>query len=248
MPEITAVANVYNEANAIRGWLEMACGGFFDDVLIYHTGPHGEYSNDGTIEACEKWGARIEYGSIDPGFGTVRTQAVRHVRTEWAMLMDADERFHRFAPCLVCIGADDIRQPEMPYNQGDMLRHILDTPDIDGVVTVRRHWHDFTWKRPTQNWVEIHDLQMRILRNVPHVIYSEFPKMHERIIDTRTGAEPRHHRATLPYGPFHDHYHCFFKLQEPEQRLHDIAIYDNLHFEREVPTWNEFETSRVVAG
>ena len=48
------VANVYNEAFALPGWLEMACS-FFDDVRIYHSGPGGKCSDDGTVELLERW-------------------------------------------------------------------------------------------------------------------------------------------------------------------------------------------------
>lgn len=46
---IGLVANVYNEVNAITGWLETHTP-FFDDVRVFHSGPGGAKSNDGTIE------------------------------------------------------------------------------------------------------------------------------------------------------------------------------------------------------
>src|SRR3990167_9046616 len=38
------------------------------------------------------------------------------------------------------------------YNQGAWLRDIIEHGALDGVKTIRRHWHDFSFKRPTQNW------------------------------------------------------------------------------------------------
>lgn len=49
MTTIGLVANVYNEINALPGWLETHLP-FFDDVRVLHAGPQGEYSYDGTIE------------------------------------------------------------------------------------------------------------------------------------------------------------------------------------------------------
>lgn len=58
-PSLGVVCNLFEEANALPGWLEMAFSGLFDEVLCYHTGPGGVYSRDGTIEIVEKWGARV---------------------------------------------------------------------------------------------------------------------------------------------------------------------------------------------
>ncbi len=240
---IGVVCNIYQEENAIAGFMESAAG-FFDDIVFLHAGPGGARSTDGTIETIEKWGARIVYGSIDDGFGTVRTQAVRLSDCEWAMILDADERFHANAPMLECDDALNVRQAGEPYNQGAWLRSIVSSPesaDIDAVCTMRRHWFDFSWKRPTQNFTAIPDLQLRIVRNIPSIIYRAYPRMHEQIIDTRTDSEPRHFRPHPAHGPFHDHYHCWFKAMEVEQRKHDIAIYNALHEEKPVPSWTEFE-------
>jgi len=228
------VANMYQEARALPGWLEMAARCQFDDICVYHTGPQGAYSTDGTIELLEQWGVRIVYGAIDAGFGVVRTQAVRHSTCDWVMILDADERFHPFLPVLVCEDLR-VRMEGEPYNQMAWLRGLLNTPDIQSVCTIRRHWHDLTFQRPTQNWHQIPDAQLRIVRNIPEISYSEFPKMHERILDARTGGEPTSFRPNQTHGPFFDHYHCWFKPMEPDQRQHDIRIYDALDQGRPVP-------------
>lgn len=98
---IGLVANVYNEVNALPGWLETHLP-FFDDVRILHAGPNGEYSNDGTLELLSKWSIPVEFCSINEGFGVVRTKALRMSPCDWVMLLDADERFyhtHRFLKC-----------------------------------------------------------------------------------------------------------------------------------------------------
>ena len=72
---IGLVANVYNEANALPGWLECHLP-YFDDVRIFHAGPGGARSDDGTMELLEKWHIPVAFGAIDDGFGAVRTAAM----------------------------------------------------------------------------------------------------------------------------------------------------------------------------
>ena len=75
MTTIGLVANVYNEANALPGWLETHLP-FFDDVRVVHAGPGGEWSNDGTIELLEKWRVPVRFCAIENGFGVVRSRAI----------------------------------------------------------------------------------------------------------------------------------------------------------------------------
>lgn len=242
MPSIGAIANVYNECNAIGGWLENVAT-WADDVVVYHCGPGGKYSDDGTIEIIEKWGARLVFGQIDEGFGVVRSKMITMTQAEFTMIMDADERFYPFAPRLMCSGEEaypEVRWPaltvtvEEPFDQLSILRGMM-TPDVDAVCAIRRHWFNFHWNLPCQNWFAIQDWQLRIVRNCEHITYQADIRMHEKIIDLRTGDTPRFSRPTVQSGPFYEHYHCWFKGLEPSQREHDIRIYDALNDGRAVP-------------
>ncbi len=272
---IGVVANVYNEVNALPGWLEMASA-FFDDIQIYHAGPNGEESTDGTIELLEKWKIPIHRGSINEGFGIVRTAAVRASKCEWVMLLDADERFWQFAPTITCAGEstppnerDQILQEydcrdqgacpsnwenvgklgaklttafgDEIYNQGAWLRSILEHGSLDACMTIRRHWHDFTWKRPTQNWYTSPDVQTRIVRNSPNIHWDANTKMHETLMGASNVYRPNH-----THGPFFDHYHLLFKRLEPEQRAHDVALYDAIYWGHQVPSEEQFLKSRKI--
>ena len=273
MKTLGIVANVYNEINALPGWLEMACNSsLFDDVQIYHAGPRGIDSNDGTIELLEKWRVPIHRGKIDEGFGIVRTAAVRACKTDYVMLLDADERFWQFAPVLVCSGestpqnevgeilAAYDKHARMPsdvgtgdqqwnsfevieklgdklsvaigeiYNQGAWLKDMIQYGDLDAVCTIRRHWHDFSWRRPTQNWHQKPDYQVRIVRNHPSIHWDANTKMHESLI----GASNRY-MPNQTHGPFFDHYHFHFKRMDPEKRAFAVKVYDAIHERREVP-------------
>ena len=268
---IGCVANVYNEANALPGWLETHTA-FFDHVSVYHAGPGGAESNDGTIEILEKWKIPIHRGSIDEGFGIVRTAAIRSSPCDWVMILDADERFHQFAPVLTCSGTstppdevnqilqayDNRQQTACPsnyenlhklganlqvsvgevYNQGAWLRDIIQHGQLDAVISIRRHWHDFTWKKPTQNWHTEPDFQTRLVRNVDSIHYNANTRMHEGIIGATNVFRPNH-----SHGPFFDHYHLHFKAMARMNRAHAVAIYDCINDGKSPPTWEEFMES-----
>lgn len=255
MPSIAAICNAYNESSAISGWLENVSS-FADHVTVYHTGPGGERSNDGTIEICEKFGVHQEWGSIDDGFGAVRSRMITMTPCEWVFIMDCDERFLRWAPRLRCEGTDrypEVQKPNLrvteygtPYDQLTVLKSFM-TPEYDAVCAIRRHWFTAHYDAPCENWMTINDWQMRIVRNCDHVVYTPVTRMHERITDLRNpGHEPRFRRATVEEGPFHEHLHCFFKPMETEQRQHDIAVYDSLNEGKKPPTLEEFRAGNTT--
>jgi hypothetical protein len=123
------------------------------------------------------------------------------------------------------------------YDQGTYLRNILELDRPDVVCTIRRHWHDLSFRRPTQNWHTDPDWQMRLVRNDPNIYFDSDTRMHERLV----GME-KVYTANMTMGPFFDHFHFIFKRMEVEQRAHDIAIYDALNRGERPPTWKEFKS------
>lgn len=212
----------------------------FDEIVVFHTGPGGKRSTDGTIEIAEAAGVRLEWGAIDAGFGVVRTQALRLSTCEWVAVLDADERLWATVPCLEPVGHEAYPAVPVPdltvtrsghsYDQRAFLRERISDPGVNGVCAVRRHWFDLEMTRPCQNWRHIPDPQLRILRNVEHVFFTPEPKMHEHVFDSRRGEEPYHVPPHPEYGPYFDHFHMHFKAMEPEQRAADIRVFDALHF------------------
>lgn len=273
-PTIGIVANVYNEINALPGWLETHAP-FADHISIYHAGPRGELSNDGTMELLIKWGVPVTIGNIDEGFGVTRTKAVRSSPCDYVILLDADERFfplHREMKCGGTMNSQedvdlilrdyDLRARDsiakLPnwenirrlgsgltvefgevYNQGDILREMLDVNRPDAVAVCRRHWHDFTMRGPTQNWHDVPDYQMRVVKNDPGIFYEPSIKMHERLVGINNWTQ---RKDTEPRGLYFDHFHFTFKKMEPEQRAHDISIYDAVHADKAPPTFEEFKS------
>lgn len=239
MPSIAAVSNFYNESSALPGWLECVTA-WADHVTLYHTGPGGEYSTDGSIEIAERWGVDLRFGSIDEGFGVVRTKLITMAPTEWVAILDADERLYPNAPDIY-LDNGAVRK-RGTYDQIGMLRDIIKDPAIDAVVTSRRHWSNFHWDAPTQSWEEIPDWQARIVRNCDWVVYKSEVRMHEQILDLRTGHCPNWYHPQVPGHRkiYFDHYHCHFKPMEAHQRAHDVAIYDCLDAGTKPPTLEEF--------
>ncbi len=261
---IGLVANIYNEANALPGWLETHTP-FFNDIRVYHAGPGGSWSNDGTMEILAKWNIPYERGSIDDGFGAVRTRTLRMSPCDYVMLLDCDERFyhiHRYLTVsgptpenrdqvlqsydfsgvnlpnwenLKQLGAHLVVEFGNTYNQGEYLRNLI-SHQPDAICTVRRHWHDLTLKHPTQNWNTDPDWQMRLVRNSSDIYFDPNIRVHERLC----GAD-KVVRATMDCGPFFEHFHFHFKSQEVEQRRHDVAIYNAVHEGKQPPTLEQFK-------
>lgn len=218
--------NVYNDAIAMRGLLETASQ-YFDELFVVHSGVNGAYSTDGTIELCEQFKVKLVFDDISNGFGVIRTRLIREHGCEWGMILDADERFNPIMPQLTCEGnatwdiGNPLVRPNLTIKRGDniniqgyALKEIIQNDTLMAVRTIRRHWLDFTHKNPTQNWSLIPDYQLRIVRNVPEINYISDIKMHERLIDGRTGADPVYNVGDEPMF-FHDHYHPFFRIAFP---------------------------------
>ena len=124
------------------------------------------------------------------------------------------------------------------YDQGARLREILTIERPDAVATIRRHWHDLTLMRPTQNWNTDPDWQMRLVRNDPSIYFAPETRMHEQLVGANVVS-----RAEPVRGPFFEHFHFTMKKLEQRQRAHDIMIYDALHAGNKPLTREEFDAT-----
>lgn len=235
MNSIGLSCNVFNDALALAGMLENAQG-FFDDIFVIHAGPGGKKSTDGTIEILEKFGVRHVFADIMDGFGVIRTRLVQEGKTDWIYISDADERYYPLCENLTCEGTEkfpDQPNPNLkvkvagqPHNSGALLKSLISgAGDHDAIVTCRRHWFDFTMRRPAQNWLVNADWQCRILKNRPWVGYSKEVKLHERVVDARTGRAPKMIQGRTDRWIYHEHAHNFYKPLHPEKNAEDMATY-----------------------
>lgn len=240
---IALACNVYQDAAALRGLLESGAR-YFDNLFIVHSGPGGARSTDGTIELCEKFGATLVFDDMNNGFGHVRSRLIHDCGCDWAFIMDADERFFPQMKVLECHGDGDWGGPSSPtlpnltaiekkdvIDQGDHIKNLIKNPETMAIRSTRRHWFDFTMRRPTQNWHRNQDHQLRIVRNLPEISYASDIRMHERLSDNRTGQDPKFVMQDPVGGPFHDHFHMAFRTAYPGTK-----------------EWNEIQYSRLSRG
>lgn len=236
---IAACFNVYNESLALPGMLE-SVSSFFDNLYCIHASPDGKPSDDGTMEILEKWGVKPVMEDISQGFGVIRTKLVHNCGCDWGYIIDADERWHTFAPQMKSEGDDkypDVANPNVrvefinsPYNQGALLRSMIESADgFDAIVGRRRHWMDFSWNHPAQSFDHTPDWQCRCIRNVPNIGFDPNVRLHERIINFSTGGEPNMIRQTMtPRAVFWDHLHVPLKKMNIEKNREDMQTYQQL--------------------
>lgn len=211
----------------MRGLLEIGAR-YFDNIFIVHSGPGGTRSTDGTIELCEQFGVTPVFDDIQNGFGVIRSRLIHDCGCEWAMIMDADERFFPHINMMDCAGSESypaVSSPQLAVtikpdliDQGSQLKWLISHPQFDAIRATRRHWFDFTMRKPTQNWMLNQDHQLRIVRNRGEIGYQTDRVMHERLIDSRTGGTPKFAEQDAYGGLFYDHFHMHFRRSQPGKK------------------------------
>ena len=221
---IAMCCNTHNDVGALRGLLETSSR-FFDNLFVIDSGVNAVPSNDGTVELCEQFGATIVFDDIQKGFGVIRSRLIHDCGCTFAFILDSDERFIPQLPIIHCEGNEHYPEHPKPNlsvfhkrdvcNQGQLLKDIIQDKNIMAVRTTRTHRFDFDMKKPSQNWLLNQDHQLRIVRNVPDIGYVSNRKMHEQLIDSRTGQSPTYYAQDAYNGPFHDHFHLHFRRTRP---------------------------------
>lgn len=237
MSSIAMACNVYQDAAALRGLLEVSAP-YFDNLYIVHSGPGGAYSTDGTIELCEEFGIKPVFDDIQRGYGAIRTRLLHGCGCEWAFILDADERFFPILPVITCSGDEkypDVAEPKLTVekkpdviNQGAHVKNLINNTETMALRSTRRHWFDFAMTKPSQNFHKIHDHQLRIVRNHPSIHYETNRVMHERLLDDRTGKDPKFVAQDEQGGPFHDHFHLHFRRTQPGKKEANEKNYERL--------------------
>lgn len=235
-----ACLNIYNDAFALPGFLENAAQ-WCDSIHVLHASPNKKPSTDGTMEILSAWGIKPEMVDIMEGFGVIRTRLIKECGCDWSIILDCDERIPVVSKVLRCHGNDQFPHTLNPQNSVEVLDHsfchwrwlkgIIDGAgdDYDVVRTCRRAWMDIGMKRPAQNWHKVQDWQARIVKNNGHIGYDPNVKIHERIVDFRTGGEPSMFKIDdTERGLFFDHFSNFFRPMEPKQNVEDISTYEAL--------------------
>jgi hypothetical protein len=244
---IGMATNFYREPYTLPGLLENGAQ-FFDEMVFISSPPPGAKSDDESIAIIERWGCKIIHSSISEGFGVVRTQALHSLSTEWGWIMDCDERLFASHKVLHCEGNE--RYPAHPnpqnkvivhdpcYNHGKAIRDAVSISNYDCVRFCRRHWMDWAMTQPCQNWHVHQDWQCRLLRNCDYIGFKPEEKMHEKVVDFRTGGEPSMFRVeTTSRGIFVEHFHVPAKKWEAENNQEDLNTYNMLDKNSTVDMW-----------
>ena len=255
---IGLVANVYQEVNALPGWLETHVP-FFDDVRVLHSGPGGKRSTDGTIELLESWNIPVEFTDIQEGFGVVRTKALRMSPCDYVMLLDADERF--YSNCkIINVYGEGTSQDQVDKILSSYHYRKGNKPDWDVISTLgkdlKTSYGDYFNQGDLLHYMlkvgnssgkldalvavrrHWHDIKM----TKPCQDWRFIPDWQMRIVrnDPSIYFDPSvkmHEKivgvhnvdyGNVSSGPFFDHMHFFFKRMEEDQRAEDLTIYDSI--------------------
>jgi len=238
---VGVVCHFHNERHALGPWIA-AAEKMSDEIVLVSSPMDGTPADPETIAIAEASGHKLIHDTLSQGFGALRTRCIGYSSCDWVALLDADERVWDSAPSMVCTGTGKFPEtltPDLrvttagrPINQRKNLRDLITHAEVEGALAIcvsRRHWFGAPgeWGRPCQRWDQEHDWQLRLVKNSPFVCYDPEVKMHERLLDTRTWAEPRFIRVT-DGSLFIDHYSWHFKSLEPEQNAEDAKIYEEL--------------------
>lgn len=244
MKRIGVVCHFHSEKWSLPGFIE-AAEQMFDEIVLVSSPMDGTPADPETIAIAEASGHTLIRDTLSQGFGALRTRCIGYSSCEWVMILDADERMWPTAPELVCTGTGKFPEtltPDLHVTQNRRmidqhanlrnLTHHADAEDALAICLSRRHWFGAPgeWDRPCQSWspqTGEADWQLRLVKNSQWVYYDPEVRMHERILDARTGAEPKFIRVT-DGSLYIDHYAHHYRALEPEQNTEDIATYEVL--------------------
>ena len=148
---------VRNEAERLESCLASVAG-FVDEMVVLDTG-----SSDATVAIAERCGAVVHRLDWPGDFAPARNAALEHVRGEWVLVLDADER-------LLAEARDPLRrllaQPELlVVNLLRLERGARQSPYSRVSRLFRRH-PALHWSRPYH--AQIDDSVLALLQREPH--------------------------------------------------------------------------------
>ena len=163
MSSISLVINTKNEAENIRAVFN-CFSSVVDEIIVVDC-----ESTDGTRELSRKLGAKVYNIGSCPGYGNMRTISVHLAKTDWAIIIDGDERM------------DEADVGKIPY---------LINMDYDLIALPRQHYR--AWDRSICENSDISvyaDWQARLVRVKPSIYWIK--KVHEEIRGIAKGRELR---------------------------------------------------------
>lgn len=147
MPSLALVMNTKDEVENIRAVFN-CLESVIDEIVVVDCD-----STDGTRELGKKLGARVYNIGECPGYGNMRTITVHLCRTDWAIILDGDERMDesdaKKIPDLIKMNIDLIWLPRQHYRSWD--RNICENPDL----AIYADWQPRMVRvKPTIYWIK----------------------------------------------------------------------------------------------
>ena len=149
MSKVTVVVLTKNEEKNIAAVVQNAKK-VAAEVLIVDSG-----STDKTVQLAEENGARVVYRAWDNDFSAQRNFALQHVKTEWVLYLDADERMNDELCCAVekAMAAKTQKQYSIMrkiHAFGFTYKHGIFKPDeVLRLFPVNKvHWENKVHERP----------------------------------------------------------------------------------------------------
>lgn len=162
---IALCCNFLNEVVNVRAVFNCVAD-IVDEIIVVDTG-----STDGTQELARKLGARVYQINGVPGYGEMRTLTVHLAKSEWALILDGDERMDK---------------PDI-YKLKELSKTKM---DYDLISLPRQHYR--AWDRSICENPDIKlyaDWQCRFVKVKPSIYWVR--KVHEQIRGIAVGKELR---------------------------------------------------------
>ena len=155
---------VRDEAERLERCLASVAG-FVDEMVLLDTG-----SRDATVAIAKGWGAEV-HAMVWPGdFAPARNEALRHVRGDWVLVLDADELLEEEAKQPL---KDLMAQPDLLLINLLRLEQGSRQSPYSSVSRLFRRHPAIQWSRPYHSMVD--DSVLALLRQEPQWRIADCP-------------------------------------------------------------------------
>ena len=155
---------VRDEAERLESCLASVAG-FVDEMVLLDTG-----SRDATVAIAKGWGAEVQEMAWPGDFAPARNEALRHVRGDWVLVLDADELLEEEAKQPL---KDLMAQPDLLLINLLRLEQGSRQSPYSSVSRLFRRHPAIQWSRPYHSMVD--DSVLALLRQEPQWRIADCP-------------------------------------------------------------------------
>ena len=155
---------VRDEAERLESCLASVAG-FVDEMVLLDTG-----SRDATVTIAKRWGAEVHAMAWPGDFAPARNEALKHVRGDWVLVLDADELLQADAkPAL----RELMEQPDLLLINLLRLEQGSRQSPYSSVSRLFRRHPAIQWSRPYHSMVD--DSVVALLKDEPQWRVADCP-------------------------------------------------------------------------